>query len=66
MSVKGRNLSELIRCGQSLLHDRERQDEIRRNQRETLPKDAAANIWRFLRKLTGEAVSPDLPPDARS
>ena len=60
MSVTGRSLNELIRCGQSLLHDRKRQDEMRRKQRETLPEDAAANIWRFLRKLSGETVSPDV------
>ena len=41
MSVAGRKLSDQISLGQSLLRDRDLQEEMRGNQKNTLPHNAA-------------------------
>lgn len=51
MSVAGRKLSDQISLGQSLLRDRDLQEEMRGNQKNTLPHNAAENICGLLKNL---------------
>ena len=54
LSVTAPKMGGQIDAGQELLHDRARREEMCAKQRQVIPRNAAAEIWRLLRELSEE------------
>ena len=54
LSVTAPKMGGQIDAGQALLHDRARREEMCAKQRQVIPRNAAAEIWRLLRELSEE------------